>query len=87
MHVITEDVDLNDRCLQTSYFPDDHTGENIAPGLREGLASRDVLEKNLVCITIDNGENMVKAEKPNEWTRLHCFGHRLHLAIGKFVCV
>lgn len=88
VHFITEDFELKARCLQTAYFPDDHTGENIAAGLREGLASWDLHEENLVCITTDNASNMVKAAQLNEWIRLQCFGHRLHLAIGKLVlCV
>lgn len=85
VHFINEDFDLKTRCLQTAFFPDDHTGENIAVSLREGLASWNLPEEKLVCITTDNASNMVKAAELNEWTRLQCFGHRLHLAIGKFV--
>ncbi|KAL3995876.1 N-acetyltransferase 8 [Sarotherodon galilaeus] len=81
VHYITEDLHLEARSLQTAYFPEDHTGENIAAGLREGLACWDLPEDNLVCITTDNASNMVKAAQLNEWTRLQCFGHRLHLAI------
>ncbi|XP_059422959.1 E3 SUMO-protein ligase ZBED1-like [Carassius carassius] len=81
VHFIDEDFNLRARCLQTTYFPDDHTGENIAAGLREGLASWDLHEENHVCITTDNASNMVLAARLNEWTRLQCFGHRLHLAI------
>lgn len=82
VHYIDEDLNLKARCLQASYFPDDHTGENIAAGLREGLASWDLQEENHICITTDNASNMVMAARLNEWTRLQCFGHRLHLAIG-----
>ena len=32
---INEEFDLNAHCLQTTYFPDDHTGQNNAAGLRE----------------------------------------------------
>ncbi|XP_051571349.1 E3 SUMO-protein ligase ZBED1-like [Myxocyprinus asiaticus] len=81
VHFITEDFDLKACCLKTAYFPDDHTGENIAAGLREGLVSWDLHKENLVCITMDNASNMVKAAQLNKWTRLQCFGHRLHLAI------
>ncbi|XP_066544980.1 E3 SUMO-protein ligase ZBED1 [Amia ocellicauda] len=81
VHFITEDFDLKAHCLQTAYFPDDHTEENIAAGLREGLASWDLHKEKLVCITTYNAANMVKAAQLNEWTRLQCFGHRLHLAI------
>ncbi len=69
VHFITEDLDLKARCLQTAYFPDDHTGENIAAGLREGLASWDLHEENLVCIMTDNASNMVKAAQLNEWKK------------------
>ncbi|KAF0029317.1 hypothetical protein F2P81_018422 [Scophthalmus maximus] len=31
---------------------------------------------------MDNASNMVLAVRLNEWNRLLCFGHRLHLAIG-----
>ncbi|XP_035848419.1 zinc finger BED domain-containing protein 1-like [Sander lucioperca] len=81
VHYITEDLQLKACSLQTAYFPEDHTGENIAAGLREGLECWDLNEDNLVCITMDNASNMVKAAQLNEWTRLQCFGHRLHLAI------
>ncbi|XP_038163162.1 E3 SUMO-protein ligase ZBED1-like [Cyprinodon tularosa] len=82
VHYIDEDLNLKARCLQASYFPDDHTGENIAAGLKEGLASWNLPEENHICITTDNASNMVLAAQLNEWTRLQCFGHRLHLAIG-----
>ncbi|KAK1906521.1 Zinc finger BED domain containing protein 1 [Dissostichus eleginoides] len=36
-----------------------------------------------VCITTDNGSNIVKAVSLNKWKRLQCFGHRLHLAIER----
>ncbi|XP_067313700.1 E3 SUMO-protein ligase ZBED1-like [Pseudorasbora parva] len=37
----------------------------------------------MTCMTTDSGANMVKALELNSWTRLQCFGHRLHLAIEK----
>ncbi|KAI2647713.1 Zinc finger BED domain-containing protein 6 [Labeo rohita] len=43
-------------------------------------------EERQVCITTDNGTNVVKAASLNDWTRLQCFGHRLHLAIGRKKC-
>lgn len=49
-------------CLQTSYFPHDHTGELIAQGFREALQSWGLKEELQVCITTDNGANVVKAE-------------------------
>ncbi|XP_024118468.2 zinc finger BED domain-containing protein 1 [Oryzias melastigma] len=75
--------ELRSATLQITYFPDDHTGELIAAGLREALESWDLNEKNMTCMTTDSGANMVKALDLNGWTRLQCFGHRLHLAIEK----
>ncbi|KAK0140110.1 Zinc finger BED domain-containing protein 1 [Merluccius polli] len=81
IHYIDDDFTMKSRCLQTSFFPQDHTGEAIAQGLREALASWSLPEERQVCITTDNGSNVVKAASLNKWMRLQCFGHRLHLAI------
>ncbi len=83
IHYIDSDFTMKTRCLQTSFFPQDHTGEAISQGLKEALASWSLQEERLVCITTDNGSNVVKAVALNKWTRLQCFGHRLHLAIGE----
>lgn len=40
----------------------------------------------MVCITTDNGSNIVKAASQNNWTKLQCFGYRLHLTIGE-LCI
>ncbi|XP_043091960.1 E3 SUMO-protein ligase ZBED1-like [Puntigrus tetrazona] len=81
VHFVDEEFELKSRCLQTSYFPDDRTGENIALGLREVLAAWDLCEARQVAITTGNDTNLVKAVELNQWTRIQCFGHRLHLAI------
>ncbi|XP_062312234.1 E3 SUMO-protein ligase ZBED1-like [Osmerus eperlanus] len=85
IHYIADDWNLGSRCLQTSYFPAEHTAEEIAHGLKESLESWGLKEERQVCITTDNGTNVVKAASLNDWTRLQCFGHRLHLAIEKSV--
>ena len=61
VHFINEDFHLKSRCLQTAFFPEDHTSENIATGMREALADWGLDESRLVCITTDNATNMVKA--------------------------
>ncbi|XP_077359939.1 E3 SUMO-protein ligase ZBED1-like [Festucalex cinctus] len=81
IHFINSNFELKTRCLQTSFFPVDHTGENIAHEMRDALAEWDLKENQLVCVTTDNATNMIKALELNGWTRLQCFGHRLHLAI------
>ncbi|KAG1960983.1 zinc finger BED domain-containing protein 1-like [Pimephales promelas] len=70
-------------CLETTYFPQDHTGELIAQGLKEALECWGLKEANMTCMTTDSGANMVRALELISWTRLQCFGHRLHLAIEK----
>ncbi|XP_061608235.1 E3 SUMO-protein ligase ZBED1-like [Phyllopteryx taeniolatus] len=81
VHFISDEWVLRSHCLQTSYFPEDHTGELLAAGLQEALDSWGLSEKKLVAITTDNGANIKKAVELNNWTGLQCFGHRLHLAI------
>lgn len=83
VHFINEDFQFKSRCLQTAFFPEDHTSENIATGMREAVAAWGLDERRQVCITTDNAANMVKAAALNKWTRMQCFGHRLHLAVGK----
>ena len=78
-----DDWEMKPACLQTSYFPDKHTGEHIAEALQHALVNWWLDEKGLVAITTDNGSNIIKAVELNEWLRMQCFGHRLHLAIGK----
>ncbi|XP_072560454.1 E3 SUMO-protein ligase ZBED1-like isoform X1 [Paramormyrops kingsleyae] len=81
IHYIDEDWGLQSRCLQTAYFPDNNTAEILSAGLEDALASWDLSEDRQVCITTDNSANIVKAVSLKNWTRLQCFGHRLHLAI------
>ncbi|MBN3297773.1 ZBED1 protein, partial [Amia calva] len=85
VHFLTEDFELKRHCLGVVYFPESHTSENIAHGLWEVLTSLNLKEENQVCITTDNGANVVKATELNNWVRLQCFGHRLHLAIENAV--
>ncbi|ROL48341.1 Zinc finger BED domain-containing protein 1 [Anabarilius grahami] len=86
MYDMREDnFELKACCLGVVYFPESHTSENIAYGLREVLASWNLKEENQVSITTDNGANVVKATELNNWVRLQCFGHRLHLAIENAV--
>ncbi|XP_049908073.1 E3 SUMO-protein ligase ZBED1-like isoform X3 [Epinephelus moara] len=75
--------ELKSKCLQTSFLPEDHTGGIIAQGLQDALMSWNLNEARQVCITTDNGANIVKAVSLNQWTCLQCFGHRLHLAIER----
>nr|XP_054596370.1 E3 SUMO-protein ligase ZBED1-like [Nothobranchius furzeri] len=81
VHYINTSWTLRSICLQTAYFPDNHTGEIIAHGLKDALSSWGLSEERLVCMTTDSGTNIIKALKDNNWPSLQCFGHRLHNAI------
>ncbi|XP_055053943.2 E3 SUMO-protein ligase ZBED1 [Misgurnus anguillicaudatus] len=81
IHYIDANFNLNTKCLQTAFIPEDHTGQNIAHALREAVAAWGLNEEKLVCITTDNASNIKLAADVNGWMRLQCFGHRLHLAI------
>ncbi|XP_028434908.1 zinc finger BED domain-containing protein 1-like [Perca flavescens] len=78
-----DNLELKSKCLQTSFLPEDHTGGIIAQGLQDALMSWNLNEARQVCITPDNGANIVKAVSLNHWTRLQGFGHHLHLAIER----
>ncbi|XP_038591229.1 E3 SUMO-protein ligase ZBED1-like [Micropterus salmoides] len=81
VHFINNGWDLRSISLQTSYFPDDHTGELVAKGLRDALDCWNLSENRLCCMTTDSGTNMTKALRVNGWPNLQCFGHKLHNAI------
>ena len=78
-----EDWEMKSACLQTSYFPQDHTAEHIAEALQEAILNWNLNPSGLVAVTTDNGSNVVKALQLTKWPRMQCFGHRLHLAIGE----
>ena len=65
------------------FLPKDHTRIHIAEAMESTLDSWGLPEKKQVCLTIDNGSNIVNAAEQLKWTRLSCFGNNLHLAITK----
>lgn len=69
--------------MQTEFMPQDHTGDNIVEALKGVYKSWNLCPARQVCLTTDNGSNIVCAARTLEWKSLSCFGHNLHLAIGK----
>ena len=74
VHYISKDWKLHSKCLQTLFMPADHNGENLAEslkslleswGLQESkkslLESWGLQESKQVCLTTDNGSNLVRA--------------------------
>ena len=85
---VNDNFELKSRCLQTAYFPTDHTGENLALGLRECLSSMGLKEEDQTCITTDNAANVIKDMELNQRTRLVLgTGCILQLVSVECVCV
>lgn len=76
MRFLTDDFELKTQCLETVYFPESHTGENIALGLREVLASWDLHADQKL------GQRRQSCEG-HQAQQLQGVGHKLHLATRK----
>ena len=83
VHFVDTEWKLQNRCLETQFLPQDHTGENLAESIKAALESWDLDILNQVCLTTDNGSNIISAVRQLGILRLSCFGHNLHLAITK----
>lgn len=82
VHYITPDWQLVSHCLESQFFPEDHTGQNIAE-FNNMLEEWEISKSSLVSVTTDNAANMAKAFEDFPELRLGCFGHSLNLAISK----
>ena len=54
---------------------------NISQALQRILESWALPENKLICITTDNGSNVIAAVKILKCNSFTCFGHNLHLGI------
>lgn len=80
VHFINEAWEMKSLCLETSFLPQDHTGANLADALEANWGLKKV---DQVCITTDNGSNIIRATNQLNWQRVSCFGHNLNLAVTK----
>uniref|UniRef100_A0A1X7VXR6 DUF659 domain-containing protein n=1 Tax=Amphimedon queenslandica TaxID=400682 RepID=A0A1X7VXR6_AMPQE len=85
VHFINEEWEHKSRCLQTMFKREDHTGSNISEALTQAMQQWELNNSSLVCITTDNGSNMILASDILGWNRISCFGHNLHLAVTNSV--
>ncbi|XP_052432606.1 E3 SUMO-protein ligase ZBED1-like [Carassius gibelio] len=81
-HYINKEWTLQSKCLQTCFMPESHTADNLEEALREAINDWKLQEKQIACITTDNGANIVAAIRQLKWPWLSCFGHNLNLAIN-----
>ena len=82
VHFIDPQWSLQSWCLQTLFVPQDHDANNLADVMTETLANWSLNPVDQVCLTTDNGSNIVCATSSRlGWNHLSCFGHNLHLAV------
>lgn len=81
-----EDWEMKTVRLQTSYFPQDLTGDHTAEALHDALMNQKLDQKGLVAIMTDNDSNVITAELKKR-LRMQCFRHRLHLKTECHICI
>ena len=83
IHYIDDQWQLQSKCLQTHFLPEDHTSGVLVDSLTTTFELWMLTAEKQVCLTTDSGSNVVKAARDLKWPCLSCFGHNLHLAITK----
>ena len=83
VHYVDTEWNLQSHCLQASYMPEDHTGEQLQDALSMAFDEWNLDSSNLVAVTTDNGSNIRLACELLKFRRLSFFGHNLDLAINK----
>ncbi len=81
-HYVSKDWTLKSKCLETAFAPESHTAAMPAEALQDGLQAWGVGEEKVVCITSDNGANIVAAVRDLKWPWISCFRHNLNLAVN-----
>ncbi|XP_051784409.1 E3 SUMO-protein ligase ZBED1-like [Erpetoichthys calabaricus] len=97
LHYIDDDWKLRQRCLETAYFPADHTADMIAQGLKDMLSEWDLVEEKLSAITTDNKAEMSsylvspmldsEANPLDWWRKHHVHFPTLSKVAKKYICV
>ena len=64
IHFIDKEWTLQSRYLQAQFFPESHNGEKIAEVMLNALDSWNLKVENQVCLTADNGSNIVNRGVP-----------------------
>ena len=85
IHYIDSNRKLQNKCLQTQFLPEDHTRFHLGEAMKAALSLWELDSTNQVCLTTDNGSNIISAAGIVDWPRLSCFGHNLHLFITKAI--
>ena len=85
IHYISPDWKLMSHCLETMYFPEDHTHAHILEMIDSILQAWKIPKEKIVCFTTDNASNMRKAFEDDQhpWVWFGRFGNNLNVAISK----
>ena len=81
VHFIDKSWNLHHINLGTRFVSDDHTGDTLSDAMSDMLDQWHLNPSKQVCITTDNGSNVIKAVGDLNWEHLPCFGHNLNLGI------
>ena len=77
IHYIDSNWKLLNECLQTQFLP--------VEAMEAALSLWDLDAANQICLTTDNGSNIVNAAGTLDWSTLSCFGYTLHLSVTKAI--
>lgn len=72
-HYISSDWEQESKCLLTSFFPENHTADNLRDALQAALEEWGLSVDKLSAITTDNGANIAAAVRRLNWPWLNCF--------------
>ncbi|XP_041374446.1 zinc finger BED domain-containing protein 4-like [Gigantopelta aegis] len=86
-HILTEDFELKDFCLDVAYMPQSHNAENISRALVDSVKSwipgAGTNKEVKIYVVSDNAANIQAACRllPDNYRALNCFAHTLQLVI------
>ena len=70
IHYIDDQWQLQSKCLQTHFLPEDHTSGVLVDSLTTTFESWMLTAEKQVCLTTDSVSNVVKAATDLKWPRL-----------------
>lgn len=81
VHFIDKNFKMISICLECAPFYESHTGVEISSWINETLNEWNLIDK-IVCITTDNGTNMIKAIQLTNYRNVRCFAHSTNIGVN-----
>ncbi|KAJ8290046.1 hypothetical protein GJAV_G00008120 [Gymnothorax javanicus] len=85
VHFVTPDWKLMSRCLETCFFPADHSTSDIRDWLREAVSEWDIEDERISGVTTNDALTITAAAKGLGWPLMTCFGCNLDLAVNSTI--